>query len=325
MSDAYAYWNAKLAGEDPDPPADRTVMPSGFWRLRNSDPLATWREDGEPPRFYALRGFTGKSKAMSPIAIEQMAESGSFGHAVTEEDYREALGLGYWPKDEPTPIAAPRPGSNMPSDPYEAIKAELQSELENSAELLRTPITDQAAADKAATWSRRVGLLLKRATDEHEIEKRPHLEASRNVDNKWRGVREEARELTDRLKFHVEAWLKRLKREAEERRRQAEEEARILREQAEAERSPIEAAELVAEAEAIVKQAEPPRSIAGRPNMRVSLRTKRVAKITDYGACLEALKDHPDLRELVQRLAQRAVTAGVTLAGVEVIEEERAA
>jgi len=325
LDDAYAYWSAKLAGEDPDPPADRTLMPSGFWRLRDSSPLATWREDGDPPRFYALRGFTGKTRAMSPAAIEQMAESGSFGHAVTEADYRQALEAGFWEKDEPPPIERPRPGSNMPTDPYQAIKAELESELENSAEILARPISDQATADKAATWSRRVGQLLTRAEAERELEKRPHLEAGRAVDAKWTPIRDDARSLVDRLKFHVGLWLKRQKREADEKRRQAEEEARFLREQAEAERSPVEAAELVAEATAIEKSAEPERIIAGRPNMRVGLRTVRVAKIVDYEACLAALKDHKEIRELVERLANRAVRAGVPLAGVDVVEEDRAA
>jgi hypothetical protein len=322
--DQYWYWQAKLAGEDPNPPEDRTWIPSGFWRLRNSEPLAVWREDGAgAERTYALRGFEKKRRMMQPLDMESMAESGSFGHAVTETAYREAYTLGHWPADEPPPLAPPpRPGSNLPSDPFEQIKAELESEIELTEELLERPIADQATADKLASWSRRVGQLAKRADEEHDLEKAPHLEAGKAVDEKWRAVRGEARSLVDRLKAHVGIWLRKLKREAEEKEREAREAARALREQAEQERSPLEAAELEAEAAAIEQAAEPARIIAGRPNLRVSLRTVRSARIVDYDKAVEALKFHREMKELVQRLADRAVKAGVDVPGVGVIEEQ---
>ncbi len=62
---------------------------------------------------------------------------------------------------------------------------------------------------------------------------------------------------------------------------------------------------------------------AGRTGARVSLRSEKVAHIVDYDACMMALKDHPEMRSLVQVLAQRAVRGGVELAGVEVKIEER--
>ena len=49
----------------------------------------------------------------------------------------------------------------------------------------------------------------------------------------------------------------------------------------------------------------------------VSLRTVKVATITDYDKALVALKDHPEMKELVKKLADRACKAGVPLAGVE--------
>jgi len=40
---------------------------------------------------------------------------------------------------------------------------------------------------------------------------------------------------------------------------------------------------------------------------------------------LIALKDHPEMKALVEQLANRAVRAGVEVAGVERMEEQRAA
>ena len=97
MSEQYRYWLEKLAGLDPDPPADRTVMPCGFWRLRDGAPLAVWPEDHG---LVAVKGFASNSAQMTTPAMEAMAERGGFGVAVTEEAYRTAMARGYWPDSE---------------------------------------------------------------------------------------------------------------------------------------------------------------------------------------------------------------------------------
>ncbi len=93
----YAYWLAKLAGEDPDPLPDRAVLPCGFWRLRSGKPLAVWLE-GE--QRYALVGFRADQAHMKPESMEAMAERGGFGAAVPEGVYRTANREGYWPDSE---------------------------------------------------------------------------------------------------------------------------------------------------------------------------------------------------------------------------------
>lgn len=95
-ADDYGYWAAKLAGLDPDPPADRTQMPCGFWRMRSGHPLAVWMDAGQR---VALRGW-GIGETLSTSHMEAIAEAGGFGTAVTEEFYREAIAKGYWPDSE---------------------------------------------------------------------------------------------------------------------------------------------------------------------------------------------------------------------------------
>jgi hypothetical protein len=317
----YTYWREKLIGHDPDPPADRTQMPAGFWRLRSGEPLAVWLNGGER---VALRGFSGSERVMAIRHMEAMAESGSFGTAVTEADYRDAFAKGSW-ADDPPPIATV--GDNYPTDPFEAARLELEGEEETTGAILAKPINTQADADKCSTWARRLGLLAKRADEAREEEKAPHLLASREVDDKWRPVVTGAKELTARLKKHVEGFLIRQKREADEIARKAREEADRLRREAEEcdQRPEAERADLLRQAQDAERRAEPKKAIAGRPNMRVSLRKKTRARIVDYPAAHLALRDHPEMRALVGQLANRAVKAGIPLAGVEVEEYEEAA
>jgi hypothetical protein len=62
----------------------------------------------------------------------------------------------------------------------------------------------------------------------------------------------------------------------------------------------------------------------GASGKAVSLRTVKVATIVDMDAALMALKAHPEMREFVQKLADRACKAGVPVAGVTYSEEQRA-
>jgi hypothetical protein len=319
--DPYHYWREKLLGHDPDPPEDRTQMPCGFWRLRSGEPLAVWLAGDQRA---ALRGFRGSERVMAVRHMESMAESGSFGIAVTEAAYRDAFDKGSWADDPPPPTGI---GDNLPDDPFEAARLELADEEEMAALLLAKPIESQADADKCSTWARRVGLLAARADEGRKEEKAPHLAATREVDARWEPVVAGARELTAKLKKHVEGFLIRQKREAEAIARKAAEEAdRLRREAAEVDqRSEAERADLLRQAQDADKRAEPKKAIAGRPNMRVSLRTVWTAVIVDYDKAFAAMKTHPDMREFVQSLADRACRAKVPVEGVEYRKEERAA
>ncbi|MER8967700.1 hypothetical protein NKI25_18595 [Mesorhizobium sp. M0808] len=62
-----------------------------------------------------------------------------------------------------------------------------------------------------------------------------------------------------------------------------------------------------------------------RTGAKVSLRTFVTAEITDYDALVMALKDRPEVREIIQTLANRAAKSGVEIAGMKAVEERRAA
>jgi len=158
---------------------------------------------------------------------------------------------------------------------------------------------------------------------ERERQRLAQIEADR--------IRREAEEAARKV-----AEAERLQREAETRAAAAPDEgvATLFGKEAEREADRMDAEREAARANAerlarqaadAEREAEARNANAGRTGAKVALRTFVSARIVDYDAALMALKDRPEIRELVETLANRAVKAGVDLPGVEKVEERRAA
>lgn len=300
-----------------------TEPQSGFYRKRNKSasdtPVAIWAgSEG----MVALAGD-------SPVDPNEIW-TWCCDWPISEEVYRAVAERGQPWADDP-PVAEAKPGHNLPDDPHEALRLEFEAESELAARFLARPITTQDEADQAAVWSKKIAAIAKKATDLHKVEKQPSLDAGRAVDDKWRPLKEEPDALSKRLKRHLDVFLQEQARKERERQEQAiKEELRLRREAEEAARnSPGEAERLQREAEAVkakAKEAEARNSSAGRTGAKVALRTFVSARVTDYEAAALALlkMNHADLKETIDQLANRAVRAGVELAGVERVEEQRA-
>ena len=322
----YTFWQNALAGREQ--PVHESEPHEGFWYKRQKTgprlPVATWWDGGGT--LVAKVGFADAPKMADPIELWTWI----CRTPVSEEDYRAAYEAGAWP-DDPPPARGSVAGDNLSGDPAEALEAELSGEEETTKEFLAKPVETQAQADKAAVWAKRVTEISKRAVDQHGVEKRPHLEAGKIVDQKWFPLRDRANSLASLLKQHVTPFLQAQKRAEEKRAREAAEEAARLRDEAaqlaeeDDQRSVDRAAELARQADVAEKASVPKNASAGRTGAKVSLRTEKRARIVDFDACLQALKTHPDLKALVEQLANRAVRAGVPLAGVEVEEVTKAA
>lgn len=350
MTDTHRYWREALAhphkiGKEL---AIVEAQPEcGYYRMRNQDggsdiPCAIWLEGD---RLVALRG----SREADPYPLwTWIARS-----PVSYEDYTQARETGRWSDDPPVirhehknlnphPVAERviTKEDNLPTDPVERMKLQLEGEKEQAAIFLKQPITTQEQANQAATWSKRISALYKEADDAFKDEKKPILAAAKACDDKWRW-RGEAQDLATKLKRHLDPWLLKQKREEEERQAKARAEAERVRKEAEekaraaeleaarssedAERAKREAEEAAEAAAAAEREAEARRTAAGRTGATVSLRTYVSARITDYDAALKALKDDPEIRALVQKLANRAIKDGHALPGVERVTEQRAA
>lgn len=339
----YAFWIKALeigAGrrltKDEARTLNITTEPQpGFYRKRNKDgsdfPVAIWENGGD---MVAVSG--GRQCDADGIW------TWCCDWPISEQTYRDVAENGQaWP-DEP-PAAEAVIGHNQPTDPLDALRMEFEGEKELAEKFLASPIDSQDKADQAAVWSKRLASITKRATDLHRVEKQPHLDAGRAVDDKWRALKEEPDAMSKRLKRHLDAYLleqqrkererqEAARREEERLRREAEELARKVAasdQQSEAERRAAkeEAERLQRGAEAKAKEAEERNASAGRTGAKVALRTFVSARVTDYEAAAKALlaANHREFKETIDQLANRAVRAGVTLAGVERVEEQRAA
>lgn len=328
----WAWWQAALEGNvgpmhesQPEQGYYRTRFKGGQW-----EPVALWRgDDGE---WLARRGDR---------MVHDAGDLWNFcrTHPVTVEAWEKAINGGGWDDEPPAPTI----GHNLPSDPFEALNLEYQAEKELAADLLKKEVKTEDQASQIAILSKRVTTIAKKATDLHKVEKQPHLDAGRAVDDKFRYLKEDPADLSKKLKRHLDEFLleqqrieherqEAARREEERLRREAEEIARKSAEaeqQSETERQAAidRARQLEQEAAAKAKEAEAKNASAGRTGARVSLRTFVDAKVNDYQAAATALvlMKHPDILAVIDQLAKRAVTAGQSLPGVERVEIQRAA
>lgn len=341
MSDQYAPWRAALAGETV---AIHDAEPnSGFYRVKRKSgelhPVAIWRD--EAGTIHAqLNGEAAAPSTVWPWAAKR---------PVTYEAFQAYMDDKSWPDDAPRAeaqpaaeqVAAENPravaGDNSgDADAAEAMRLELLGEKDLADKFLTKPIETQEAADQVAVWSKRISDIKNRADKAFQAEKAPHLEAGRLVDDKWRW-RQDAEVLVRRLKGHITPWLEKLRAEEQARARAAAEEARKRQEEADRLSSEAQASEAAAAAaeEARARAAEAAQSAevqrtgAGRTGAKVSLRTVTEIVISDPIALAtfyaEMPQLHPDLKDVLLKLARRNISAGTTPPGVSVTTKQVAA
>lgn len=337
--------------------AAKIVEPWAWWRAALANPSEIGKSlsihDGAPEQGYYRTRFKGQP--WEPVAIwcednkwfayrngreVQADEIWTFAckNPVTYEAYQAAIEGKGW-ADEPTEAKAIVGHNSGDLDPFEALRSEYLGEQELANEFLSQPADTQAKVDKLAIWSKRLTAIKTKAEAQHKIEKQPHLDAGRAVDDKWRDLKTEPEELAKRLKAHCQPFMVAQKRAEEERARKAAEEAAALRRQAEAEYraaqdainkatdADIERAHRdnllrVQEAE---RAAEVQNASAGRTGAKVSIRVENVGYVTDYAkaaAALVAMK-HPDMLAEIERLAKAAGRKNFPFDGMEIREEER--
>ena len=301
--------------------ADHPV--SGWYRYRPHkdarwQPCVIWRKDGE---LVCLLGYaktpTDPHKIWTWVADKK----------VNKEDAKFAFDNGHWP-DEPPPTPE-RP--NMPTDPYEALRAEIADKQEQAEKWLasRPTITTQLDADYARNQQAELLALNKRADAMFGVEKAPLIEASRACDAKW-SFRKSVADVAERLRKVYGRFLA-----AEEARLKAEAAAKLKaeRERIEAERK----AKLADDPVAALTEPEPQLPLLPEPvkvqagggvGRRAGLKTVWVPTVTDYGAAAMFFINHPDLKAEVDRLVKHAVKdakGSIVIPGVTINEDREAA
>ena len=308
----YIFWRGALKGEFPYAMQDG-AFECGFWRTKNRDgkryPVAIWKdEDGEicikvghdivdPEKFTGRWNFCWQDPIM-------------------HKTYQHWMENGEWPGDIPHSI-----GHNAPPDEFQMLEEDIESAASDALRWLESvgELERDEDADKAANWRDALKKRAKKAEALRKDEKQPHMDAAREVDQKFKPIIDRAEKSAKTL---ADALTRLGRRRQEEERRKAEEARRAAeeaRKKAEAENAPPP------KPEPEPQPAKP--QFGGQTGRKVGMRTRHVAEITDYRAALEHFADHPDVVAVVERLcnAEARSRTRKPIQGVEYKEESYAA
>ena len=321
--DQYAHWKAALAAGKPVETEVGNPR-SGFYRVKN-EAIAIWRNEHGVLSVWRSGTY--------PVPRHADAIDELFGwcapHPVSHEDYKFFRSEGRWP-DQVAPVA-PAP---IALTPVEEITREIDAHRAAAVAWLETinkTISSQGDADKAANYAAEFSRLEKRADELRDKEKRPHLEAGREVDATWKPVVERAGKLKIWAKTIIEPFLlaekKRLADEAEARRVEQE---RIAKETREATEAALKAG---VEPPPAPPMPEPPpipqKAKAGTSGRSAHLRTVIVHQIVDRPALLAYIATKNELPdyflEALQRLVNDWRKAAMVIPGVESKSQETVA
>lgn len=300
MSDQYDWWRgaclavSELALEPyfgAHPIHDGDPM-SGFYETRSKN-----RQTGQETRGVAaiwrdsngtLHGRLGKDFVLPEQKIMErwpfLAKRPIFHPTykfVLEHD-------GLFPDESPI---AHRNRADPPADTREAI-GERVNVLSGEAEAIiaRGAAKTLEDSNQAADLADALRKLEARAEELRTAEKKPHLDASRDVDKRWTPVRDAAGSAKERLKKLVITPFE----VAEQRRREAE--VRLEAEQ-------------VSNETGVQVEAAPVKRVVGN-TASVALHDVKTAEFVDFKQTLLFYAGNPTVIELIQRLANAAVRAG---------------
>lgn len=315
----YEYWQNALRG-DFGLMHDGDAQP-GFYRKRTSKagpfvPVAIWEHEGAVVAL--VDGKSGDPAALWSFVCR---------YPVTEEQYRSRVETGKWHDEDQavTESLSPPPArmgdNNPPTDEAEILKGQIDAATVGAESYVE--IKDDETAAKAQSLRSRLLELSGTADKKREAEKKPHFEAGKAVDAKWQPLVKLAKEAADRIRSALGAHETRKAKEADERRRIAEE-ARVKAEAA--------AAKAAAKGKPAPAPPPPPpepepvqTQVRGAYGRAATIKAVKVAKVTNQDELYPFLKTHPELVDLMAKLAQRAVTAGLAPPGVEITEERQVA
>ena len=313
MNNDLTWWKNALAG-NPGPIHDGEPA-RGWYRVRTRD-KTSWRAVAY---WYSDEGL---HCVINGEAIDEQRAKELWPYAsknpITHAVYTAVVeGHQPWP-DEHAGVKAVEDmergiGDNAgpDGDTFGTLKESIETLVRDAAKLVEAGAAkDQAEVDQAANLANKLGELQKKADAARKDEKKPHDEAAAAVQAKWNPVISLA-DIYKQVKAKV---IQPFLLAEENKRREAEAAAR-------------EAAAKAAQTGAAAPVAPPPAAAPKAAGARrsVALRTVKVVQIEDRDAVLAFFKDNQQITDLLQTMAQRAVGAGVTVPGVKVVEEQRAA
>lgn len=343
-AEAWAYWKAAIEADrtgQPLPPIMADKPQVGFYYSKahkdgGKIPACVF-DDKNGDRVIRLG-----TKAEHTIQDATARWTWVADRPVTREDYVVAWETETWPDGSPTRAPDLPSGSNLPSDPFERLQAEVDDKLEQAKALLASlaaKTAEKVDADKARNIQAALLKHKKTADDMHEMEKAPFLEAGREVDQKF-SFRKAIDDVSKQLRTFVSNWMA-----AEERRLEAEAKKKFEAERAAAE---AERKRILAEREKL-RQDDPisaltsdepelPEMPTGPAPVKVNvgggvgraagLKSEWDYEMIDYEAAVNHYRGHRDVRAVVEKLIKAQVKLdkdATSIPGVKAIEKRVAA
>lgn len=294
----YAWWYAALEGQMGAITEEAPQL--GFYRKRAGKngpwlPVAVWEEDG------LLWVMVGKEAANASADRVRDTWLACAKYPVTDKEYRHALATAQWPGTAPAEEAGE--GHNQPPEGFEDLaKSIAEQAAEAEAWLKDRKIESQAEADECEKRANDFSKLKRQAETEHKSEKEPHLVAGRGVDAKYKPLIARAEAMAKSLKVAATAFL--VARQTE--RKQA-------------------AAQSIAAGDVAPARMDVRATTSGVSGRKLALRTVKKAEIEDWEKAIGFFSANPELRELVQRLADRCAQIDAPVPGVTFKSEQKAA
>ncbi len=244
--------------------------------------------------------------------------------AVTREAYAKAIETGRWPDDnKPARKMTPEEilGIHIPSGDNEKGAADIiyaEQIADLSAKLDAAIINDQDSADDAQFMLDAMTRLLKLSDDARVEEKAPYLQTTRDIDARWKQVRDPGDTAKKKAETRRDKWIR---EETKRRQTAAEEINRATREAAEKQGDAI-GMPVPTPPEVI-----PDRVMVSAPTGRgVSAKAIEVVVIVDIAKMVNAMlfMGQPDaeLVAYLQTRAEKAKKGKIILPGVQVMTED---
>lgn len=313
--DQFQWWREALAGKAG--PINANEPKSGYFKMRQGKdgpwlPVVIWEKDG------ALVCRAG-DRMRDPHDVWTYCA----GNPVAKEAAKQAFDTGSWPGDVPQ-IGDNSGTLSLPEEIDDATAQALQW-------LTTSGVTDAVTADMAANYRARLLDLSKQADKQRETEKRPHDEAAKAVQAKWKPYVDKAADAAVRLRDALSRFLAAEEAKA---RKAAEEAARIenekrrlqweqsVRDAVHAPPKPDEPDFVVPPAPTFVAPEPVKIQAGGQRGKKASLRTLTKYEIADFDAALAHVKNSPDVRAAVEKVAFAQARAGATVPGVRSYEEK---
>lgn len=313
MTDIWQFWRNALAGKEQTIDADSPQC--GFYKIRDGKD-GPWlpvmiRMDGSE-----MRCRVGDNSNSDPFKIWTWCAA----RPISKEDAKHAFETGSFPGDAPTI------GDNSGEVSLaEQIKDYASQAL---AWLKRNGVKTKNDSDKAANYRAELLRLSKEADTQREVEKRPHDEAAKAVQAKWKPLVDEAKGAADTIRDSLTVWMRaedaRLEAERKakweaDQRANAEARAKIEAERAKQMRDDPIAALTSPEPE-LPDLPPPPEKVSvqagGQRGRKAGLREIEVFTVTDHAAALAFFANSDEVKDLISKMAARAGKAGVEVPGV---------